>query len=727
MVLSKLDSSISYEEIKSISMDDKDLDATIYKINLHNVNIIITIGNEKYTYISKNILFVPIYLVYDSKVISKIGVFEFIASSLPDLMDEDDELDIGRMGKPLLFQFVTKDYLERYKTKWYDSDEEESENSDSDEEEDSEEEIEFDDDDDEDEEQDEDESEEDTKDVSEDDDEDISSKDKDDKDESTYGLSESLVQIQDKLKDDDVIESETSIIRELYEEDDDIQKQHLETSKDAEKIKKQYKSGTNWIQQYFKNNNYNLIDNEGSGDCLFAVIRDAYNSIGKNITVSQLRSILAREANEETFLTYKTIYDDLNDAYKKTNIDMKKLVSENKKLKTEYSKERNVQKQKVLVDRSKQIVKQYERYKVEQEFTRSLLDEYKFMHNVNSLEEFKNVIKTCKFWGETWAISTLERILNMKLIIFSQEAYHSGDYGNILQCGQLNDSILQERGVFKPKYYIMTEWLGWHYKSISYKGKKILTFEEIPFDVRNLVVDKCLEKMEGPFGIIPKFREIKEHVVEQEASMMGITEEEQLEIDNKERTLEQEAKSKSLYNDDIIFQFYDKSADAKPGKGSGEIIDNKELKQFSQLANIKHWRRMLSNYYPSEFIFDGKQWFSVSHYIEGSKYKKNHPEIYNLFSLNSESEISNNISAVKMLEKKRILNGKEIIPKDVKPDEEYSERIMDEMDDVLMAKFTQNEQLKDVLKFTKDAKLMLYNRKKPPITQYKLMEIRKKI
>ena len=37
-----------------------------------------------------------------------------------------------------------------------------------------------------------------------------------------------------------------------------------------------------------KSSKYNLVDNEGKGDCLFAVIRDAYKGT-KNMTFEQLR------------------------------------------------------------------------------------------------------------------------------------------------------------------------------------------------------------------------------------------------------------------------------------------------------------------------------------------------------------------------------------------------------------------------------------------------------
>ena len=41
------------------------------------------------------------------------------------------------------------------------------------------------------------------------------------------------------------------------------------------------------------------------------------------------------------------------------------------------------------------------------------------MKGIETLEVFKSKIKKCDFWADTWAISTLERILNIKFIRMS--------------------------------------------------------------------------------------------------------------------------------------------------------------------------------------------------------------------------------------------------------------------------------------------------------------------
>ena len=53
----------------------------------------------------------------------------------------------------------------------------------------------------------------------------------------------------------------------------------------------------------------------------------------------------------------------------------------------------------------------------EKKITVQMLKEYKFMKKVDTLEAFKSEIKKCEFWADTWAITTLEREMNLKIVI----------------------------------------------------------------------------------------------------------------------------------------------------------------------------------------------------------------------------------------------------------------------------------------------------------------------
>lgn len=740
MVLSKLDSSISYEEFKELNKDDKDLEASLFIINVNDIPIMATIGNEKYTYVSKNILYVPLYLIYDSQVIGKIGVYEFNAASLTDLMDEDNDLDISKLGSPLLFKYVTKDYLEKYMCE--DSDCEQDDGQEEEEESSDDEILEDGSEDDEEDDKEEESSDDEKKDGEKDKElgeteEDIGDGVEEKKD---GEASKSLYQLQDELEGDDVILGEKTVIKELYEDDDD-KIGEMETFNDAEKIKKGFRRSTNWIQKHFRNPNFTIEDNEGGGDCFFAVIRDAFQSIGKNVTVAQLRRILANEATTELFETYRFLYLSIKADYDEVNKEVNDLVKEGKKLKAQFQKEKNRDKKQILVDKNKVVVQTHKEKKAELPAIAEMLQEYRFMDGVESLDDFKHVIQTCNFWAETWAISTLERVLNIKMILLSTQAYRGGDYRGIIQCGQLNDPILQDKGVFTPKYYIMTEWLGNHYKSVLYKGNKILTFEQVPFDIKSLIVDKCLETTAGPYAIIPKFQQIKAQIAQQEALLIGATEEEELDagegkdketekkelVEDSEKTKKSAKSGKDLYNDDIVFQFYEKSANMKPGKGNGEKIPEKDIRKFTKLGKMKDWRRVLSNFHPVEFELDGLRWLSVAHYVEGLKYKKHNPELYRQFSLTSDSDISKSIPAIKSIMKNNKFDGKLIVPSSARIDSDYPDYVIESTNEAIKAKFEQNEDAKQVLRETKDAKLMQYNFRRSPTLQLALMVIRESI
>jgi glycosyltransferase involved in cell wall biosynthesis len=123
-------------------------------------------------------------------------------------------------------------------------------------------------------------------------------------------------------------------------------------------------------------------------------------------------------------------------------------------------------------DDTKNIVEQYNNFKIQKEDTKEVMSEFEFMEGVDSYEKFKGVIKKTDFWADTWAISTLEKKLNMKCIILSEEAYKNGDLDSVLQCGQLNDDITNVDN-YSPEYYIIVSHHGNHYQLISYKEKHI--------------------------------------------------------------------------------------------------------------------------------------------------------------------------------------------------------------------------------------------------------------
>jgi len=129
------------------------------------------------------------------------------------------------------------------------------------------------------------------------------------------------------------------------------------------------------------------------------------------------------------------------------------------------------------------------------------------------------------------------------------------------------------------------------------------------------------------------------------------------------------------------------------------------------------------------FTNDGHKWLSVEHYYQGSKFKRNNPEFYLTFSLDSNSELSKNpVMAKGAGGKSGKSQGILIRPKHIMIDEDFFEgRGKEEMERAMYAKFSQNEDLKKVLLDTKMAKLTHYSRGKPPVVFYDLMRVRKQL
>jgi len=669
MVLSKLDSGVSYPELKSVDSGDLKMEANLYQLEIKDIDVIIAVGNSKNTYEDKNILYFPIYLVkYNNKVI-QIGVYEIKASDYLSYLDNYNNLDIEKMEDPLIYSFVTKEFLNKTRLQpevpLHRLEKEEGDISES------EGEVE-------------DEDEEELKIVED------------------YEVPEERKDIFVKIKG---VPIPPLLPEETLKQAKDIREKYHESPQDV------------WVDKLMKNKNFSIQDNEGGGDCLFATIRDAFSSIAQQTSVNKLRKKLAEEATQEIFENYKEQYDMYNASLVKDTNKIKELEQEYLLLKQRFTQVIDRDEQKALSSQAKEVKALHDRLIEEKRITASILKEYKFMKGIENLEQFKRVIRHCDFWADTWAISTLERILNIKFIVLSSENYKAKDEKNVLQCGQLNDKVLEQRGRFTPEFYIMVDYTGSHYKLIGYKKKMIFKFSEIPYDIKKMIYEKCLEKNAGPFAIIPDFQKFKasqKKTLIKEAQYEDLT----------------ESKLRGLYSDDIVFQFYSKSLDKPlPGKGSGEKIPSDRLREYSTLASIPQWRKKLSNFWVQPFTLDNHKWASVEHYYQGSKFKKTHPDFYLSFSMDSGTDLSKDPAMAKAAGGKTgKFKGELLRPLEVSTDSDFfGKRQKREMYAAQYAKFTQNEDLKTMLLATGDAKLTHYIRGSEPVVFDELMLIRDKI
>ena len=675
MVLSKIDSDVSYPELKSVDSGDLKMEANLYQLEIKGVDVIIAVGSAKNTFEDKNIMYFPIYLVkYNNKVV-QIGVYEIKSSDYMSLLDEDNNLDVEKINDPLIYSFATEKFLNKMglkpevpliripSEKGKEDEKEEGE--------------------------------------------DVSDEEKDEEEYNEF------YEIPEERKDIFVFTKGVPLPPLLKEE----------TAKQAKDYREKYHSTPKdtWIEKFMKNKFYGIQDNEGGGDCLFATIRDAFSSIAQHTSVNKLRKKLSKEASEKVFMGYKEHYDMYNATLIRDTQLIKELEAEYLLLKQRFLDVIDRNEQKLISTEAKKVKEQHDKLVKEKKVTAEILKEYKFMKGIDTLEAFKTKIRHCDFWADTWALSTLERILNIKLVVMSSEIYKNGDTKNVLQCGQLNDEILEKRGRFTPEYYIIIDHTGEHYKLITYKKKMIFKFSEIPYDIKKMIADKCMEKNAGPFALIPDFIKFKTGV----NSGKSVTDIEEGQYEDLS-----ESKLRGLYNDDIVLQFYSKSLDkALPGKGTGEKIPSDRLKEFSELATIPQWRKKLSNFWVQPFSLDNHQWASVEHYYQAAKFKRTYPDFYLSFSLDSGTDLSKDPLMAKAAGgKSGKLKGELLRPIEVSADSDFfGSRHKKEMYAAQYAKFAQNEDLKKLLLATNEAKLTHFIRGKEPILFDELMLVRDKI
>lgn len=263
---------------------------------------------------------------------------------------------------------------------------------------------------------------------------------------------------------------------------------------------------TTWVQKLMRSTKYGIVDNEGGGECLFACLRDAYAGIGRVMSVAKLREIVSNEATDELFTNYKTLYDSLSAEVNELTLTKDKIKEDSRAMSESGKIEKDRIKKRAIIGEITKV-KDYLKEIVEKlAIAKANASEFKFMKGINDLSAFKKKIKTCSFWGDVWAIHTLERILKIKTIILSSENFNKDDLDNVLLCGQLDDNVSK----FEPEYYIILDHTGTHYRLITYSGKTIFKYDELPRSIKHKIVDVCLVKNAGYYNLIPEFKKLKE-------------------------------------------------------------------------------------------------------------------------------------------------------------------------------------------------------------------------
>ena len=694
--------SIYYDETRKLEEEDIGYDTPLYKISLYDKPFLISIGRERKLINEEKThhYYFPVYLMNQNKVQCQIGVFEYESNvenqtnRLRPYLDDNGDVDLNRLGELILYGYATEEYFENIQTSVSVTPAIISE---------------------------------------------METKYIEEKEAIHQIPTETPIDENDlgvevlepfELNDTDIrvsksVENVDKVLQKGVFEIDKTVKRPLslqeETKELAKQNKKEYVERKNpeWIEKFMKNNHYDIVDTENNGDCLFDTVRIAYEQIGYKTTIQKLRAIVAKEITDEIYTTYRDLYQGVLAEKNAIEKNMRKLVAVNKELKQRLKNVPATEKEQraIVIKEANLIAQEHKDLKEKHATNDALLNEFKFMKNIDSIDQLREVVQTTAYWADNYAISILERELNMKFMIFSELTYNENDLNNVLQC----TSTTTTTDDFSPDFYVFTTYSGNHYRLITYKNKRIFRYAEIPYDVKIMVVIKCMEKNSGIFNQIQDFRNFK--------SRLGVDNSgegtDSYESDDEGRQLG------SSIDKNTVFLFYNKSAiTPKAGKGAGEKISRDKSYEYSDLNLKKHkdWRKKLDDDWDTVFNIDNMKWNSVEHYYQAAKFKKHNPHFYKLFSVGN--DFDGDVELAKAAGSQTGINstGKVLRPSDIKIDPDfYGNRQYEEREQALYAKFSQNDDLKHILLLTKNAVLKKHVPKSDAKPDYLLMKVRDRL
>lgn len=718
MVKSLINSKISYEEIKEINPDDIDYTATVYILHIFDIDIPIVLGKMKYHPLNNKLAYYPIYLVSNDEIRSQIGVYEFIADRALTLLDDDGDIDLDKIGDPLLFSFANNrkyllsadsnihQYLQQNlnnisdkndESKLKETNEEANEETN---EETNEEANEY-------------------------------SDEEYDKDIDILKLKVSKSSIEKtKQKNNDLLQDGIFEIQKKYPK---IQLDE-EDEKDAEENHKEYhlSSGNYWIENFMKNNMFRietLGKDKKKIESLYSLVVNSFTEIGHYTTNEKLKASIVAEIDDEIYqnerLEYSLFCTKKNEIKKKKD-GLKKTIE---LYKTELQKKGgsiNLQKKKHLIQEGQESIKLFNE---NVKYSKQISNYCNRLQNVGDrLESFKELIQSGKYLSYP-LISILEKNIHCKFLFFVETHYNCKSYDAILYCGDF-DTMTN----LQPKYYIMIsistiDWNECIFSQITYKNKKIFEFKELPYDVRILIVNKCLELQSGE---LYKFQDVRNF-----KTKLGLD----ADVGNRELFLqnvdEQIEENNLNVNKNSILMIGEKiNSSIFAGKGFGEKLLANERINYLELYFAKDWRKILDDNYvmgngEACFKLDGLKWASVSHYLFATKFYNGFRNFYKKFSLDEGgiSELANNVEFAKNVADLKNKKPKyaDIRPKGIHIDEDYEitgNRGENARKEALVAKFTQNLEFKKMLLDTQNSLLFLFCRRKSPILDVQLMLLR---
>ena len=101
-VKSLIEPKLEYSENKTVDIDDIHYSTSIYDYELFNEDVEIALGKGKEDSNGYNVVFYSVYLIYNSELKSRIGVFEGKSENMVELIDENGIVDLSKVNVNIL-------------------------------------------------------------------------------------------------------------------------------------------------------------------------------------------------------------------------------------------------------------------------------------------------------------------------------------------------------------------------------------------------------------------------------------------------------------------------------------------------------------------------------------------------------------------------------------------------------------------------------------------------
>ncbi len=172
-------------------------------------------------------------------------------------------------------------------------------------------------------------------------------------------------------------------------------------------------------------------------------------------------------------------------------------------------------------------------------------------------------------------------------------------------------------------------------------------------------------------------------------------------ISSPKKNLDSPLSSKTTNKKPDRFLFFSGSKDTKPGEvvsGRKEQEHAENIDDYKELNHIKDWRKILSNFHVSPFIYKDVTYNSIEHGFQAQKIALVDKEKAKLFTLESNSELAKGDGFMAQKQRKMVILTNDLL-------EKWGQMNSQIMEELAIAKYNQCKEAAHVLKLTKNAEL----------------------